>query len=412
MMFILICILFIVILLNIKETFITYKDPVPLLCYRKKNYTDNIYHFNNEMLIPDTYKPSKIGNKKNYKFNSHTIQNITMRNLINNIPKKIISNDYTEVFEPKNYSIYSNNYGTKFNIEDVLQFMLPSKNIILNSINIYLKKNYRKYHCNTLKMCTPKIIKRSLIKLEKNKHNSYRITFSCELYINNKSYSHILAVVTEIINNKHYINKISLIGNRFQDKINLLPGTDNITDYVNIYNSTLKNKYNTNKTYYRDSNENIKIIPNENTINNILKKKNENKLYSCVGKTAYNKTECESDINELGLKTIKGVWDKKCKYHIECPFYQANKNYPNRRGGCIDGKCEFPLGIKKISFRKYNSKSNPLCYNCKSSYNCCNQQKNKQIYPKIKTPDYIFKNDFKERNKFKNILFKNKLNIF
>lgn len=416
MIIILICILFIITnILYIKETFITYKDPVPLSCSRKKNYIDSIFNFNNEILIPDTYRPSKIGNsvnKKDYKFNSHTILNIKMKNLIKNIPKKIVFNNYTEIAEPKNYSIYSNNYGTKFNIKDIFHFMTPSKKIILNSINLYLKTNYKKYHCNKLKQCTPKIINQSLMKLEKHKENNYRITFSCEIYINKKSYSHILVVVTEIINNKHFINKITLSGNRFQDKIDLLPGHEDITNYINIYNSSLKNDYNTDKTYYRDSDENISIIPNEKVIKNIIEKKKHNKLYSCVGKISHNKTDCESDVNELGVKSTKGVWDRKCNYHSECPFYQANKNYPNRRGGCISGQCEFPLGIKKTAFRKYNSKSKPLCYNCKNNYNCCNQQNNKQLYPKIKTPDYIFRNDFKDRNRFKNTLFKNKLNIF
>ena len=53
-----------------------------------------------------------------------------------------------------------------------------------------------------------------------------------------------------------------------------------------------------------------------------------------------NKLDCISYHKEVdGV----GIWDEPCKSSVECPFYQANKNYSNQFGGCIDGKCHYQL---------------------------------------------------------------------
>ena len=72
--------------------------------------------------------------------------------------------------------------------------------------------------------------------------------------------------------------------------------------------------------------------------------------YECIDNVKLKKEEC------------KTVWDKRCISHKECPFFQANKNYPNYFGGCIDGYCQMPIGIKRIGYRKYDKNSKPLCY--------------------------------------------------
>ena len=91
-----------------------------------------------------------------------------------------------------------------------------------------------------------------------------------------------------------------------------------------------------------------------------------------------------------------GYWDKPCKTNNECPFYQANKNYPNYRGGCdMNGRCELPLGMKPIAFKNYDKMFKPWCYNCKSlEPECCDKQHN---------PDYAFSLDQFDRISNKNL---------
>jgi hypothetical protein len=112
---------------------------------------------------------------------------------------------------------------------------------------------------------------------------------------------------------------------------------------------------------------------------------------------------CESPFDPLGNpKPQKTYWDKPCDKNTQCPFYQANKNYPNYRGGCIDGRCEMPIGVKAVSYRKYEPNAGfPFCHGCKDATNpkCCDEQKNKTIYPLLKSPDYAFELDAFERRR-------------
>jgi len=112
------------------------------------------------------------------------------------------------------------------------------------------------------------------------------------------------------------------------------------------------------------------------------------------------KASCQSPYdNEGNLKRQKTYWDKPCEKHNDCPFYQANKNYNNYRGGCVDGRCEMPIGIKAGSYRLYDKEaSTPLCHNCNGlSPLCCEEQKNKSKYSSLKGPDYAFELDEYER---------------
>lgn len=112
------------------------------------------------------------------------------------------------------------------------------------------------------------------------------------------------------------------------------------------------------------------------------------------------KASCESLYDVEGnLKRQRTHWDKPCEKHSECPFYQANKNYKNYRGGCVDGRCEMPIGVKAVSYRLYDKEGSvPLCHNCKGlSPLCCEEQKDKSKYPSLKGPDYAFELDEYER---------------
>jgi hypothetical protein len=128
-----------------------------------------------------------------------------------------------------------------------------------------------------------------------------------------------------------------------------------------------------------------------------------NKSYSyvCYGnQSIQSKGLCDSPFDEQGQpKRKQTVWDRPCVHDTECPFFQANKNYPNYRGGCIDGRCEMPIGVQSISYQKYDQQYKPVCHRCKTSNNayCCDDQKDRKIYPQLTTPDYAFELDFFER---------------
>lgn len=84
-----------------------------------------------------------------------------------------------------------------------------------------------------------------------------------------------------------------------------------------------------------------------------------------------------------------GVWDRPCERNEECPFYQANRNFKNYRGGCIDGYCEMPVGVKRASYRKWDKNTLPVCHGCPiENPRCCDGQEKK---------DYAFELDWFER---------------
>ncbi len=109
-------------------------------------------------------------------------------------------------------------------------------------------------------------------------------------------------------------------------------------------------------------------------------------------------------------ETYGGTWDTVPTSNEQCPFYLANKNYPNQRGGIgIGGYCDMPSGIQIVGYTKYQKGIEPLCYNCKTnllqgtSGYCCDQQTN---------PDYKFPGDSIDRLHNKDILQKLNLSSF
>jgi hypothetical protein len=116
--------------------------------------------------------------------------------------------------------------------------------------------------------------------------------------------------------------------------------------------------------------------------------------YRCYGDaTTTTKALCDSPYDELGQpKQTRTVWDHPCLVNTDCPYYKANTNYNNSRGGCDkQGLCELPIGVRRTSFRQYDDKGifAPFCYGC-SAYDteCCARQSQ---------PDYAFENDTKAR---------------
>ena len=106
----------------------------------------------------------------------------------------------------------------------------------------------------------------------------------------------------------------------------------------------------------------------------------------CVGSTGRNKLECESSYDMKYQPKPRGVWDKPCVQDTECPFYRKNATYNNEFGGCIQGKCEMPVGIRRLGYRYYDIDSVPKCHGCKKSKpsECCSSQPE---------PNYMFERD-------------------
>ena len=70
------------------------------------------------------------------------------------------------------------------------------------------------------------------------------------------------------------------------------------------------------------------------------KKDLEYKKYKCFDNEGFNESTC----NSYSFRTRKkGTWDKPCTKDEECVPFIKNKNYPNSRGGCLQGYCEFQL---------------------------------------------------------------------
>ena len=125
--------------------------------------------------------------------------------------------------------------------------------------------------------------------------------------------------------------------------------------------------------------------------------------YRCVGNPSIeSQALCESAYDVMGVpKLEETVWDHPCIKNEDCPFFKANTNYPNKRGGCnADGFCEFPVGIRRLGYRKYDDKGPyaPFCYQCKTPENpsCCKNQRHAWT---LTSPDYAFANDTQERKR-------------
>ncbi len=269
------------------------------------------------------------------------------------------------------------------------------------------------------------------------------------------------AIYIEVIidGDKMYYKDFDLIGYYNTDELFLLPGLERSkllgglkqTQYYNMHPLFRKEAGKLKGTESPDILKNEKQVTFQNAVptynargqyqlDNVLKDQ-----YACFNAEAplfdrtrgtaqniilytYNRYNCESGTDQVGKKTCKGVWDRPCLRDEECLFTDANKNYPNQYGRCNKlhdnkgkdfGYCQLPLGMQQLGYHyhvpydKY-PKYQPLCYNCKSVNKsdkakpmtkldtCCEEQKDRNKYPHLKSPDYAFLNDITSRiNYFK-----------
>jgi len=385
------------------------KTPVDSKCFYRQN-TEPILDYNN-YISPDYNKFHLLGSKKAYIVPSNTFTKKDILKVIHSIKLSKTNTKYQEIRFPK-YSVWKTYKPFILNKNKLLTIFMYIENKIITLLKkIQKEDHYKHMFCINYNDCIPYIINRSIIKIEQHNSN-YKYYISFEIYVKKKIHSHIFYAEIELNNKQYYINALKLIGYQFEDTLKLNKGYEKNNHHINIYTDPRQFKYNANNDYLRQSDEKKLIFPN-NITNQLIKKHSKNNIfndYRCYGKQAYNKRACEMGINELGNKTVKGVWDKPCIYDSECPFYQKNKNYPNRRGGCINSKCELPIGLTQLGIRYYDKNTAPLCYNCKNStLNCCKDQENKNIYDNLQTPDYVFKHDFIPRYNYKHLFYKKHL---
>jgi len=140
--------------------------------------------------------------------------------------------------------------------------------------------------------------------------------------------------------------------------------------------------------------------------------------YSCYFQDSQKrKYHCESEFDLFGARKQSGAWDRPCQTNTDCPYYRKNLNYPNERGGCIQGRCEMPVNTPNLGPTYVNSdKNDAYCFNCDPSdheYKCCKEQKEKSrtSYRLMASPDYAFVNDYLERRKNQEILIERNLKV-
>ena len=395
----------------INESFDEYK--IRPIGYNKKqncNSINNLYNSNSKII---NSIPTKILQNKLAYISILEISIDQLNKILKSVVKKnelILSSD-KEFREVSNYTYNYYNGYKKYKLDkdkdiEILNYVMNeiNKELYINKLNKGLNNGYF-----TIKDY-------SLISIEKNKKKDMKYVYNIYLHRLNKGIIFEIQVVCIIREKKIYITEINVIGNFTQDK--LINGYK-IINYPKIYRNYPYIKKFNNRDYYRYSiDTDLDITDYKTEINNKKKLKKEYSeflKYKCYNKGDIDKNSkqdlCQSEKALNRKSKPQGIWDKVCEYDSECPFWKANKNYPNNFGGCVKGECELPINMKNISPHLYNysEKNKPYCYNCINKYDCCELQKDKKIYPKLVTPDYAYPNDYKLRTKYKKRLSKRNL---
>ena len=360
-----------------------------------------------DKLNPDLNHSRVLGRRTSYYSKIPSIE--TINSILSKLKFQKSSIEYENLTHPV-HTIYKYS-GEIIDSKKISRAIKYVANKIILGISNEINNNLETYKCIKKDFCKPKLISSSLIKMQHYNKKQFKYFLEFEIFIKNKDHSYIFYSEIEEINGKYYLNTTKYIGRRMSDSIQLQKPYDKNDKNINIYNNLLDSKYNVSNDYYRNSDEQKKIILDDKANIKLVKKQKydleHQNDYRCYGKYAVNKKMCESKTDEFMKPDIKGVWDRECRKDSECPFFKSNKNYDNNRGGCINGTCEMPIGIVGKGKRYYFKNSVPRCYNCNSDTSvCCSEQNDKNLYPNLITPDYAFSNDFLDRfdqkNNFRN----------
>lgn len=340
-------------------------------------------------MIIKNIQPVVISKEKSQVINNMILSVPQLINILEEIPKKASPNNFMEL------------PGFRYNLIDPPKItyvsrkmidLLPKKLFKLISKKLLSVANKNKIKCNKNTPCLLRLKKIVILKVGKNNKN-HCIEGQLLLSEKDRSFEYLIRFVISDIDNMQ-IHYLKLEGydfyNHFDDKITY--------DNVKIYSEPIINTYNAKNTYMISSNEN-KILPSKKISYRVLNNKlNEGDEFKCYGKYAINKNDCQAVYDSVGNKNKQiGIWDKQCNKDSDCPFYKANKNYPNNFGGCKNFQCVMPLGIKNRGPTKYMNIDEAICNGCKQGVHCCASQKNRKLYPKLKSPDYRFLNDEQAR---------------
>ena len=125
-------------------------------------------------------------------------------------------------------------------------------------------------------------------------------------------------------------------------------------------------------------------------------KKQDNNYFTCNTKDTNNERVCASKeiMADNSIREAGSLSRYMCVSDYQCPMWRANKNYPNNRGGCVNGACEFPIGLEPKSSTDFNRDSKAVCHSRKTSRESCSSQ---LTDPNLDSPDYAFEGDFNER---------------
>jgi len=150
-----------------------------------------------------------------------------------------------------------------------------------------------------------------------------------------------------------------------------------------------------------------------------VKESREKPKYKCFNQKSFGQQKLQRVDDRTSCDLAEGIWEKKCEKDFDCPYFKANKNYPNTFGSCnlTTGYCEWPYGVNALTYRKPQNPQDALCYNCINGIlgtntigHCCSDQKNKRLYVNLETPDYFFQNDTSTRYKYRSLFDKYNLN--
>ena len=291
------------------------------------------------------------GRNKDINVNQHILRYINYSK-VDNIGLEMSYSEFNKIIN----NIPKNNYYSS--IKELNIDLLKHINLESSKINKYGNKSFQ------------------INKMINIKKTNKLITYNLEIFRDIKYHYFVIQMQVSNNNNLHSIKSINIIAILLNENLDILSQKKiNFDDYFSTKLLTnpdiIKNKILSELNYRSDS-------------------KNR-----CFNKNSTTKLTCLSNNNN----TKVGIWDKPCVSNNDCPFYKKNKNYINTRGGCINGYCEMPININKRTYKTYTE--DPICYNCKTNNYCkgincnmcCDDQKDRNKYPNLKSPDYIFSKD-------------------
>ena len=131
----------------------------------------------------------------------------------------------------------------------------------------------------------------------------------------------------------------------------------------------IKQFWNFNKKINTENTKVLYINTRETFITRLIRDPEvEDNKYHCYGDIQnLNKQLCNMPYDLFGnIKKKETIWDKPCEKNEDCPFYGKNKHHQIDRGKCVDKYCELPVGVRRISYRKYDDVdivNKPFCHN-------------------------------------------------